>query len=208
MRGDEVDTANRFHDWRGVQWHHDDDGTLVLNARLTPEQGALVRQALKAAVEAVDNASAETSSTGRDSRGQRQADALAAMAEAYLVTGVQPGSGGDRHLVEDERGTPLDVGRKTRSIPPAIRRALQVRDRGCRFPGCTNRRFVDGHHIRHWAAGGETSLANLTLLCRRHHRAVHEGGYSVEATCDPHHPCASAVPAPTVTADHRRCALV
>ncbi len=70
-------------------------------------------------------------------------------------------------VVEDERGTPLDVGRKTRSIPPAIRRALQVRDRGCRFPGCTNRRFLDGDHIRHWAAGGETSLANLALLCRR-----------------------------------------
>jgi hypothetical protein len=69
-------------------------------------------------------------------------------------------------IVEDELGTPLDVGRKTRSIPPAIRRALRARDGGCRFPGCTNRRFVDGHHIRHWAAGGETSLANLVLLYR------------------------------------------
>ncbi|HEV2767804.1 MAG TPA: HNH endonuclease signature motif containing protein, partial [Acidimicrobiales bacterium] len=49
---------------------------------------------------------------------------------------------------------------------------LAARDGGCRFPGCTNRRFLDGHHIRHWAAGGETSVANLVLVCRRHHRAV------------------------------------
>lgn len=78
-------------------------------------------------------------------------------------------------ILEDAHSTPLDVGRKTRSIPPAIRRALQARDRGCRFPGCTHQRYVDGHHIRHWARGGETKLANLLLLCRFHHRQVHEG---------------------------------
>jgi hypothetical protein len=72
-------------------------------------------------------------------------------------------------------------GRKSRSIPPALRRAIRSRDRGCRFPGCENRRFVDAHHIRHWAKGGETTAENLLLLCRRHHRAVHEGGYSVDA---------------------------
>jgi hypothetical protein len=71
-------------------------------------------------------------------------------------------------------------GRKTRTIPPATRRALQRRDRGCRFPGCENRRFLDAHHVQHWAQGGETTLDNLLLLCRRHHRAVHEGGYSVD----------------------------
>ncbi len=74
-------------------------------------------------------------------------------------------------------GEPLNVGRSTQSIPRAIRRALRVRDGGCRFPGCTQRRFVDGHHIVHWARGGETSLQNLVLLCRFHHRAVHEGGF-------------------------------
>jgi 5-methylcytosine-specific restriction endonuclease McrA len=72
-------------------------------------------------------------------------------------------------------GGVLDVGRKTRTIPPAIRRALQARDRRCRFPGCTAR-HCDAHHLRHWADGGVTRLDNLVLLCRRHHRAVHEGG--------------------------------
>jgi len=62
-----------------------------------------------------------------------------------------------------------------------VRRALRARDRGCRFPGCEHRRFVDAHHVRHWARGGETTLTNLVLLCRRHHRAVHEGGYRVDA---------------------------
>ena len=75
-------------------------------------------------------------------------------------------------------GSVLDVGRKTRTIPAAIRRALIARDRRCQFPGCTARR-CDGHHIRHWADGGPTSLDNLTLLCRRHHRAVHEEGFAV-----------------------------
>lgn len=83
------------------------------------------------------------------------------------------------HVTEDENGGTLDVGRRTRSIPPAIMRALRVRDKGCRFPGCTCKRYVDGHHIRHWADGGDTKLSNLVLLCRFHHRLVHEGGYSV-----------------------------
>ncbi len=83
---------------------------------------------------------------------------------------------------EDPDGEPLSVGRKTRSIPPAIRRALWLRDGGCRFPGCTRDRFVDGHHIVHWADGGETSLDNLILLCRHHHRRVHEGGFACEKT--------------------------
>jgi HNH endonuclease len=82
-------------------------------------------------------------------------------------------------------GEPLNVGRKTRTIPPAIRRALFARDKeGCRFPGCTNRHYVDGHHIKHWANGGETRLSNLVLLCRFHHRLVHEGGVEVQVLDD------------------------
>jgi hypothetical protein len=76
-------------------------------------------------------------------------------------------------------GTILNVGRKTRTISPALRRALEVRDRGCRFPGC-GLRFTAAHHVKHWADGGETSLDNCLLLCRHHHRLVHEGGWRVE----------------------------
>ena len=76
-------------------------------------------------------------------------------------------------------GSVLDVGRRSRTIPPAIRRALEVRDQGCRFPGC-GLRFAEGHHVVHWAQGGETKLTNLVLLCRHHHRLVHEGGWKVE----------------------------
>jgi hypothetical protein len=78
----------------------------------------------------------------------------------------------------DADGGVLDVGRKTRTIPPAIRRALQSRDTRCRFPGCTARR-CDAHHVEHWADGGATRLENLVLLCRRHHRAMREGGFGV-----------------------------
>ena len=84
------------------------------------------------------------------------------------------------HWHGNKQGDPLDIGRKTRSIPPAIRRALKRRDHGCRFPGCTCSRFVDAHHIQHWADGGATSMDNLVLLCRTHHRLVHEAGYGVQ----------------------------
>ena len=87
-------------------------------------------------------------------------------------------------IANDDRGEPLDVGRKTRAIPPAMRRALAARDKGCRFPGCTHTRFVDGHHVKHWARGGDTKLANLVTLCRFHHRAVHEGRLAVERLDD------------------------
>ncbi len=75
-------------------------------------------------------------------------------------------------------GEILEVGRRTRTISPALRRALAARDGRCRFPGCQNRR-CDAHHVRHWADGGETALDNLVLLCRRHHRAVHEEGFRI-----------------------------
>ncbi|MCY4108957.1 MAG: DUF222 domain-containing protein [Chloroflexi bacterium] len=80
-------------------------------------------------------------------------------------------------------GQILSVGRKTRTIPPPIRRALEFRDQGCRFPGCTSK-HCDAHHIVHWADGGETKLSNLVLLCRRHHRLLHEGGFSVRMSED------------------------
>jgi hypothetical protein len=81
--------------------------------------------------------------------------------------------------IVERDGRPLSIGRKTRTIPPALRRALRSRDRGCTFPGCTQVNHVDAHHIEHWADGGKTSISNLVQLCRHHHRLVHEGGFSV-----------------------------
>jgi len=112
----------------------------------------------------------------------------------------------------DEEGRLLEIGARTRTIPPALRRALHHRDRGCRFPGC-GVRFGQGHHLRHWAQGGPTTLSNLALLCRRHHRAVHEEGYQVARLPDgalefrrpnghplPEVPPPAAVPADPITA--------
>jgi len=79
---------------------------------------------------------------------------------------------------------PLSISRKSRAIPSAIRRALVRRDHGCTFPGCCATKFVEGHHLTHWANGGETSLTNLALLCSHHHQLVHEGGYTVERDSD------------------------
>ncbi len=82
-------------------------------------------------------------------------------------------------VLEDSAGNVLNVGRKTRTIPPAIRRALTLRDHGCRFPGCCETRFVDAHHIHHWCDGGETSLDNLILLCRHHHGLLHREAFAI-----------------------------
>jgi hypothetical protein len=82
-------------------------------------------------------------------------------------------------ITDGPRGEPLSVGRKQRTVPIAIKRALWARDGGCAFPGCNHTRFIAAHHVRHWSRGGETSLANTMLLCSAHHRLVHEGGYTI-----------------------------
>jgi hypothetical protein len=82
-------------------------------------------------------------------------------------------------MTHDGQGRTLNVGRRTRVVPTPLRRALDYRDAGCRFPGC-GVKHCDAHHVEHWADGGETKLTNLLSLCRLHHRAVHEGGFGVE----------------------------
>jgi Domain of unknown function (DUF222)/HNH endonuclease len=257
---------------RWLAWTHDDDGSLLLRARLPAEEGALVISALEAARDQLrqpapdtatvaEGASAEapdTSTAGNDTPaangatagdgvaagggadatahgergvsaeaaepavGEARADALVLIADGYLAGQAGERTGGDRYQVLvhvdtatlrtrergelceldhdspiaaetarrltcdaslvallEQDGQPLGIGRKTRSIPPAIRRALAARDRGCRFPGCGARRFVQAHHIEHWADGGATSMANLVHLCHHHHRLLHEGGYTL-----------------------------
>jgi hypothetical protein len=81
-------------------------------------------------------------------------------------------------------GEPLSIGRRSRRVPHGLRRALEVRDRSCRFPGCANLGRLDAHHFTHWIEHGRTELPNLLLLCKRHHRMVHEGGYTIRRARD------------------------
>ena len=264
---------------RALSTRVDEDGMVVLRARLTPEAGAVVLRALEAALEQVP-AAADDQDTGI---AQRRADALGLVAESALAGRLDPGNAGDRfqvtvhlaaqtlrsreaataaprvseetrtvnspavdpaaapaaagqvepavgvHVAAETRGSVqhapapgpdagqavieaaggihvsaevarrvacdaglvvlrhaadgevLDVGRRTRTIPTALRRALESRDRNqCQFPGCESR-HCDAHHVVHWADGGETQLTNLVQVCRFHHRAVHEEGFQVVA---------------------------
>ena len=267
---------------RALSTRVDDDGMVVLRARLTPEVGAVVLRALEAALEQVPPAAEGDAA----SSAQRRADALGLVAESALAGGLDPGSPDDRfqvtvhvetetlgcrdaasaaadtsaetrtidppasepaapaadaaagqapiepevglHLAAAAHGGAaapapgsdagqavieqaggihvgkeaarrvacdaglvvlrhgpdggvLDVGRRTRTLPTALRRALEGRDRNqCQFPGCSSR-HCDAHHVVHWADGGATQLTNLVLLCRFHYRAVHEEGFQVVA---------------------------
>jgi hypothetical protein len=87
-------------------------------------------------------------------------------------------------VAEDANGNPLDVGRKQRMVSTPLRRALFARDRCCTFPGCRRKRYLDGHHLKHWIDGGETVPDNITLLCTYHHRLLHEGGFSIVKEAD------------------------
>jgi hypothetical protein len=84
-------------------------------------------------------------------------------------------------VLEDEQGRVLNIGRRTRTVPASIARALSIRDKTCRVPGCCESRYVDAHHIEHWADGGETSLESLVTLCRAHHRQLHQGHFTITA---------------------------
>jgi hypothetical protein len=87
-------------------------------------------------------------------------------------------------MIHDQSGAVIDVGRRTRKVPPALRRALRERDQGrCRYPGCDSRR-TDAHHIRYWSHGGQTKLANLISFCKKHHRRVHEQDHIIATTRD------------------------
>lgn len=158
-----------------LNYFYDDDGSLVINGRLPAEQGALVVKALEKAMDRqfhADEVTAETSNIEDGPHVSAETSRRIAC-DCSLIK-----------VTDNEEGEPLSIGRKTRTIPPAIRRALRFRDKGCRFPGCTNTHFVDGHHLQHWADGGETSVDNLVQLCRQHHRLVHEGGFACERTAD------------------------
>ncbi|MGE0624203.1 MAG: DUF222 domain-containing protein [Pseudomonadales bacterium] len=229
---------------RSLSTRWDETGALIIQGRLTPEQGEVFLKALAQATEAVyGDGDSDGESDDEDRYWNRRADALVQVM-ADSLAGKTASTPGDRHqvvvhvdaealaaevpdedvpagtsvsaetpesegsaknipagtrlhpetvrrlacdgglltIIESPRGDPLNVGRKTRAIPTSTRRALVARDRHCQFPGCSQERYVEGHHIKHWAQGGETRPDNLVLLCSRHHRAVHELGYRIERT--------------------------
>jgi len=208
----EAREADRQHAGRALHVYPDEDGSVRIRGRLAPEVGALLMQALAAAREALYQQQADALALLAESAlhhgidpgapGERyqvvvhvDAAVLAdpdQAGQSVLEDGLRVPAGTSQRLAcdasrvvmrHDAAGRLLEVGARTRTIPPALRRALHHRDRGCRFPGC-GLRFGQGHHIRHWAQGGPTTLSNLALLCRRHHRAVHEEGYQVDRQPD------------------------
>jgi len=193
------------------------DGMYQLSARLSPEDGAVLDQALAAAMEKLrEEEDAEASA----------ADALVALAHGSLGTGAMTGSSAERFQVNihidlenllgedgkrseiegwgsihpataqrlccdggivtffEKGGEIVGTGRKTRTISPALRRALYSRDKHCRFPGCNQSVFTEAHHILFWGKGGEHKLGNLVRLCSFHHKLVHEAGLTIEVLPD------------------------
>ena len=160
---DSVAEANRGHANRSLRIHRDPlRGTMTITVELPLEAGELIDKALDKARESSISQGPEFAD---ESWAAQQADALVTMVKNYL-TGQREASSASSENYQV-------------TVPTAIKRALWSRDQGCVFPGCSHKRFVDAHHIQHWSAGGETSLDNLLLLCTRHHRLVHEGGFAI-----------------------------
>jgi hypothetical protein len=170
------------------------DGNVEIVMRLRPEEAAMLMKAIESSAEGGDKADgavalAESVLRGKSEKSPTEivvhidADTLEGRTE--LGDGLPPET--CRRLLCDAGVVPMlesggriiDLGRKSRVIPAALKRALVSRDGGCRFPGCDHR-LVDAHHLDHWVNGGETVQENLLLLCRVHHGAAHEGAFTIE----------------------------
>jgi len=205
--------ARRLHEARSLVRHLRDDGSGTLTVELPVGDLELVLKALEKVSSGLpDDPTRSLFAKGADALVQMARDALAgrgaegnASNDFQVVVHVDAsaldGKGGKADvplptirrlccdgaivpIVEDAEGRPLDVGRKQRAVPTALKRALFARDRGCTFPGCHHTRFLDAHHVEHWADGGETSLDNLLVLCTAHHKLVHEGGFVIQRNRD------------------------
>jgi hypothetical protein len=191
-------------DRRWLRVRHSDDGMVCITVSLHPDEAARVLAAVDASAEIrdgeadrvdgllalVDQAMGDSAEIGRpavEAVVRVEVDAATLVGKLPDGTGISAETSrrllcdaGIVALAEDQRANPLALGRKRRTVSTALRRALHARDGGCQFPSCTNHRFTDAHHIEHWLDGGMTNLDNAILLCRRHHRFVHEFGFSVE----------------------------
>jgi hypothetical protein len=201
-RQPDPDSRSADDDRRWVVARQTDDGMVSIQLRLHPDEAARLMRALEHCADggsladgAVALADTALSGTSEGEGPARPPVEIVIHVEAATLEGTtEAGDGisaetsrrllcdaGVVPLLEDGSGKTIDVGRKTRTIPAALRRALHARDKHCRWPGCSHRRLLDAHHIRHWVDGGETSLSNSYLTCRRHHILVHEHGFS--ASC-------------------------
>lgn len=219
---------------RRLTTRYAEDGSLVIEARLPPEEGGKVLAALDAATDILrKESSADDDRRSKTSHSQRQADALVRLADGALAAGLPGRRAADTRQVvlhvdtavltdpsqdgqceldsgvhlsaetarrfacdctvvtvsDEEEGSNSEThmgvsGRARRVVSGALRRVVQAEQRRCQFPGCHHERFLEAHHIVHWAEGGETSKANTCLLCSYHHTFVHEGGYRVERSAE------------------------
>ena len=207
---DEVADA---HARRSLRWWWEDDRMLHLQGRLPDAEGAAVASALemvanRAPVEepwearCADALVEVVASQGSGGRGEHpvvvvHTDAAVLAGEdgvGELESGPTVAAETVRRLAcdgrlqvvaDDGNGRTIGVGRATRAVPPWLRRVLEQRDRGCRFPGCERSTWTHAHHIRWWTGGGPTDANNLALVCHAHHRLIHEGGWTIEG--DPDH---------------------
>lgn len=191
----DLEVANRVHERRFLDSWWSDDGGLRVSAYLPPEEGAAFVDAIETAAEALHAAGADG---WRPPLPARRADALAEVVmsgcpRAQVVLHVDPRSLGETCHLEEGPSVPPDTarrlacdgqivdgfGRRRRLVSPALRTSLERRDGCCGFPGCDRRHGLHAHHVRHWVLGGRTDPDNLILLCRFHHRLVHEDGFGV-----------------------------
>ena len=210
------------HEQRSLSLTTQADGFLLINGALDPTCGAAVRSALEPLArpsgiyddrtreQRLADALFDVCTAGKPANLQVTATIETLMSLAGAAAGEMefslPISAASVQRVAcdcsvtrvllDQDSMVIDVGRSKSKIAGATRKALRVRDQHCQWPGCERpASFCDGHHVVHWIHGGETNLDNLVLLCRRHHRMVHEGGWQVIKTEDDR----LTVVAPTVT---------
>jgi hypothetical protein len=197
-------TKEALEQSRHVRVRECDDGMVLVQMKVTADEAAMVLEACRVSAETGNAAEGlmimaqRALNGGADERGKSKppveivvhVDAATLSGHTETAQGISAETSrrllcdsGVVPVLEDSAGRVIDAGKKRRTVSAALRRALATRDGGCRFPSCTHRR-VDAHHLHHWLDGGETTIENTVLLCRRHHRLVHEEGFTLERAPD------------------------
>lgn len=201
----------QLHEQRGLRLNTAQDGCLIINGLLDPVGGAVVRAALEplarpggehdhrsreqrysdALVDLAEGgkpATVQVTATLETLKGTEGAPAGEMEFSPPLSSATVQRlacDGNLKRVLLDSKSEVIDVGRTKRLVDGALRRALSLRDKHCQWPGCERpASWCDGHHLVHWIDGGETNLQNCVLLCKRHHRMVHEGGWQLIKTED------------------------